>query len=73
MLGNVFAKLFQAQRKPMMMSVLAISNLCALYLAYLLLSLQFEEFSIAMAITLASFFSLFIGYLVFRYSDLTKP
>ncbi|MEO9332905.1 lipid II flippase MurJ [Ectopseudomonas guguanensis] len=72
MLGNVFAKLFQAQRKPMMMSVLAISSLCVLYLAYLLLSPQLEEFSIAMAITLASFFSLLIGFLVLRYSKFTK-
>ncbi len=72
MLGNVFAKLFQAQRKPMMMSVLAISSLCVLYLAYLLLSSQFEEFSIAMAITLASFFSLLIGFLVLRCSNFTK-
>lgn len=72
MLGNVFAKLFQAQRRPMMMSVLAISSLCMLYLACFLLGSQFGEFSIALAMTLASCFSLFVGFLVLRYGFFAK-
>lgn len=64
MLGNVLAKLFQAQKRPLMMSVLAFSSLPALYAANITLSPLLGELSIALALTISSAVSLVIGFIL---------
>lgn len=72
MLGNVFAKFFQAQRMPLMMTVLAVASLLVLCVSYWLFNSRFGELSIALSITLGAFFSLLIGFWGLRYSFLGR-
>lgn len=67
MLGNVFAKLFQAQKRPLMMSALVFLGLPVLYVSYFFLSPLIDEFSIALALTISTVVSLLIGLFAVRY------
>jgi peptidoglycan biosynthesis protein MviN/MurJ (putative lipid II flippase) len=62
MLGNVFAKLFQAQKRPIIMSALAFTALPALYVSHSILSPIIKELSIASSLTISSIASLTVGF-----------
>lgn len=66
MLGNVFAKLFQAQKKPFMLSVLAFSNFIFLFSMSKLLESINHEYSISISIAIGGLFSFVIAFIYDR-------
>jgi peptidoglycan biosynthesis protein MviN/MurJ (putative lipid II flippase) len=53
-LGNVFAKLWQSQRRPRQMSIMAAMNLVTLVAAYSMLREALGEFSVASAMSISA-------------------
>lgn len=72
MMGNVFAKLFQAQKRPLMMSILSFASLPALYISHAIFNPLIEELSIALALTISSAISLLTG-LILKNHEIHKP
>jgi peptidoglycan biosynthesis protein MviN/MurJ (putative lipid II flippase) len=72
MLGNVFAKLFQAKKQPIMMSSMAFSSLPALYLSYAMLNPIAGELSIAVAIAISSAISLLTAIFLYKPKNFTS-
>ncbi len=64
MLGNVFAKLWQAQERPKLISVMASVSLLTLVAIYYLTNDYLNEFSLAVAISMAGL-SVFVGGVFF--------
>ncbi|WCE07565.1 lipid II flippase MurJ [Pseudomonas sp. JBR1] len=62
--SNVLAKLWQAQRRPLLMSALGMVNLSALFLAFPLLRHWVGEFSVAGALTVGTMIMAILGLLV---------
>jgi len=69
MLGNIFAKLWQAQKRPQLISVMASVSLLTLVAVYYLTNGYLNEFSLAVAISMAGL-SVFVGGIFFI--DITK-
>jgi len=67
MLGNVFAKLFQAQKRPLMMSLLVFVSFPLIYISYFSISPLIGEFSIALALVIGSVGSLLIGFFAVKH------
>lgn len=61
MLGNVFAKLWQAQGRPQLISMLAGSSLLALFVAFWLLRSHLGEYALAAALSLSSMTVVLLG------------
>lgn len=69
MLGNVFAKLWQAQGRPQLISLLAGSSLLTLFVAFLLLRDHLGEFALAAALSSSSMTVVLIGR---QYLSMTR-
>lgn len=70
MVGNVFAKLWQAQKRPQLISVMASVSLVTLGSVYFLTSSSLNEFSLAVAMSVAGF-SVFAAGIFFI--DVIRP
>jgi len=67
MMGNVFAKLWQAQSRPLLMSILAGISLVVLSVVHTLFDNEFMEYSLSAGLTAASIVSCIFGFWYVRY------
>ncbi|MBF8161397.1 lipid II flippase MurJ [Ectopseudomonas guguanensis] len=68
-IGNVFAKLWQAQKRPKLISIMAFISLSGLILSYFLLRYPLQEFSLPVAMSISAFLVAAVGV---RYLNLGK-
>lgn len=61
--SNVLAKLWQAQRRPLMMSILGMVNLVVLLLSFPFLQAWVAEFSVAAALSLGTIIMALLGFM----------
>lgn len=69
LLGNVFAKLWQAQSRPKLLSIMAGASFATLCISFLMLRDAFDEQSIAVALTLSNLSVVILGL---RYIKVAK-
>lgn len=67
MMGNVFAKLWQAQGRPLLMSMLAGISLVVLFVVHTLFDHKFMEYSLSAGLSAASIVSCIFGFWYVRY------
>ena len=68
-LGNVFAKYWQAQRKPKLISIMAGISLLTLITIYMLIQKYMQELSCAIALSASSLSVVLIGYIYNSYQQ----
>lgn len=69
MIGNIFAKLWQAQKRPKLISIMAFLSLSGLILSYFSLRYPLQEFSLPIAMSISAFLVAVVGL---RYLNLEK-
>lgn len=70
LLGNVFGKLWQAQSRPMLMSVMAAASFAALYLGFRIFSGMLDAKSVPLAMTVSSITVVVLGFYFIKRRNL---
>ena len=63
-MSNIYAKLWQAQGKPFLMTLMSAMNLGIMYLTFILVSANFLEYSGAVALTVGATISAFLAVVI---------
>lgn len=66
-MSNIYAKLWQAQGKPFLMTLLSAMNLGIMYVTFMLVSTSFFEYSGAVALTAGATISAFLAVIIEWY------